>query len=395
MNVVKFIYKQVNNSMMRVFFLFCFVMCLFSNAVYTQTDKAKTKTEQREHLLAQLEKQTEIFLATIDAKREQIKVKKDALEIELANLKAVKTKKKDLAAKEQKMQELDKKIAALVNKDREYGKMRNQAISLQTTVDEMHSGIAGSSKQKTSTTTQLQNAEEKRQVVSDKIDENTASFLEAITTKQAQNQTQKEALERELADLQAEKTKKKNLAEKEQKIQDLKKKIAALENKDKEFQKIKNEAIAMQAAMQEQATASDKKTNNASQSSQNQINSNLSTQKSSSGSTSSLTSKSTSSSTSTQTRSQTSESLNNNNKSIIPFANVDAGIYVVFGSFKEKKNAERMLSKLRKQYSNAVAMGNDSPVGMYRIAIGPYKTKEEAIAKKPQDVETWILRCGK
>jgi len=140
----------------------------------------------------------------------------------------------------------------------------------------------------------------------------------------------------------------------------------------------------------------------------------LSTQKSSSGttstpgSTSSLTSKTTSTSTSTQPRTQTTNNQSttsqtrtqtsassNNNKSIVPFANVDAGIYVVFGSFKEKKNAEKMLSKLRKQYPNVVAMGNDNPVGMYRVAIGPYKTKEEAIAKKPQDIETWILKCGK
>jgi cell division protein FtsN len=98
-------------------------------------------------------------------------------------------------------------------------------------------------------------------------------------------------------------------------------------------------------------------------------------------------------STTAQTRSQTTES-SSNSKYIVPFANVDAGFYVVFGSFRERRNAERMLAILSNQYSNVVDIGNNNVFGMYRTGIGPYKTREDAASRKPKGVRTWILRIN-
>jgi uncharacterized membrane protein affecting hemolysin expression len=67
-----------SKNSVRVFFVLCFVACLFTNVAYAQTNKTKTSAEQREEILAQLEQQTAAFLATLDAKREQNLEKKQA-----------------------------------------------------------------------------------------------------------------------------------------------------------------------------------------------------------------------------------------------------------------------------------------------------------------------------
>jgi hypothetical protein len=72
--------------------------------------------------------------------------------------------------------------------------------------------------------------------------------------------------------------------------------------------------------------------------------------------------------------------------------NVNAGYYVIFGSFMERNNAENFLYKLRQQYSNVVDMGNDNIFDMYRTGTGPYLTKEEALASRPTAKRSWVLR---
>ena len=111
-------------SVVGVFFLICFVMCLSSNEMYAQ----KSKEKQREDVLVQLESQTKTFLATIETKLEENQIKKKALEMELAKLRAEKTKKKERAAKEQKIQYLRKKIALLEDKEKEYLRMKNEIV---------------------------------------------------------------------------------------------------------------------------------------------------------------------------------------------------------------------------------------------------------------------------
>jgi len=72
--------------------------------------------------------------------------------------------------------------------------------------------------------------------------------------------------------------------------------------------------------------------------------------------------------------------------------NAPDGYYVVFGSFIERNNAERFLGRLQTRFPNVVDIGNDNIFGMYRTGIGPYKTKEEAIAQRPHDMKNWVLR---
>jgi hypothetical protein len=80
------------------------------------------------------------------------------------------------------------------------------------------------------------------------------------------------------------------------------------------------------------------------------------------------------------------------NQPLIYQGNVNSGYYIIFGSFVERNNAERFLTKLRKQYPNVVDLGNNNMFGMYRTGIGPYKTKEEALAHRPTDAKNWVFR---
>jgi hypothetical protein len=80
------------------------------------------------------------------------------------------------------------------------------------------------------------------------------------------------------------------------------------------------------------------------------------------------------------------------NQPLIYQGNVSSGYYIIFGSFIERNNAERFLTKLTKRYVNVIDLGNDNVFGMYRTGIGPYKTKEEALANRPTDARNWILR---
>ena len=80
------------------------------------------------------------------------------------------------------------------------------------------------------------------------------------------------------------------------------------------------------------------------------------------------------------------------NKYISKGENINSGYYIVFGSFKERNNAEKFLTKLERRYANVVDIGNENIFGMYRAGIGPYYSKEDAVSKRPTDVKNWILR---
>jgi hypothetical protein len=66
--------------------------------------------------------------------------------MELASVQAEKPKKKTLAARTQKIEELEKKIASLEKKDKEYQRMKNETLVLQGVVEEQQSAVMGSSK---------------------------------------------------------------------------------------------------------------------------------------------------------------------------------------------------------------------------------------------------------
>jgi DNA repair exonuclease SbcCD ATPase subunit len=91
-------------------------------------------------------------------------------------------------------------------------------------------------------------------------------------------------------------------------------------------------------------------------------------------------------------QSSSSTSSNARNQSMIFQRNVSSGYYIVFGSFIERNNAEKFLAKLRNRYTNVVDLGNDNIFGMYRTGIGPYRTKEEAVAQRPTEAKNWVLR---
>lgn len=72
--------------------------------------------------------------------------------------------------------------------------------------------------------------------------------------------------------------------------------------------------------------------------------------------------------------------------------NINSGYYIIFGSFIERNNAERFLAKLKRKYPNVADLGNNNMFGMYRTGIGPYNTKEEALANRPTDAKNWVYR---
>jgi chromosome segregation ATPase len=92
------------------------------------------------------------------------------------------------------------------------------------------------------------------------------------------------------------------------------------------------------------------------------------------------------------TTAQRSSSTTARNQPMITQANITSGYYIIFGSFIERNNAERFLAKLEKKYPNVIDLGNENIFGMYRTGIGPYRTKEEAIANRPTDAKNWVLR---
>ena len=69
---------------------------------------------------------------------------------------------------------------------------------------------------------------------------------------------------------------------------------------------------------------------------------------------------------------------------------VTIGYYIIFGSFKDKDNAERFYNDLKKQYPN-LSIINDND--FYMIGIGPYTNKEKAFAEKPAG-NSWIKKIG-
>jgi DNA repair exonuclease SbcCD ATPase subunit len=92
------------------------------------------------------------------------------------------------------------------------------------------------------------------------------------------------------------------------------------------------------------------------------------------------------------TASQRSYTSYSKNQPITYQGNVSSGYYIIFGSFIERSNAEKFLDRLQRQYVNVIDLGNDNIFGMYRTGIGPYKTKEEAIANRPTNARNWVLR---
>jgi hypothetical protein len=251
--------------------------------LYTQSNNTKN-AQQKEELLSHLENQTTTFLSTINGKREQVRLMKEGLETELKNLRAAKTKKKEQAAKEQKIQYLEQKIASLETKDKEYQRMENEALELLSTL------------KNTST-----------------ANKNTNKIGNKTTVEQS---TLQEPIQ------------KNNVTNSE------------------------NNAVKTQ---QYQSSVADKNATTGHYSRNNVV------------------------------KTQQSQ----------PFAasgNVASGYYIVFGSFVERNNAEKFLTRLKSQFSNVVDIGNNNIFGMYRTGIGPYKTKEEAIAKRPTDMKNWILK---
>jgi len=264
-----------------------------------------------------------------------------------------------------------------------------------------------------------QNQTQQKNVATANANENVASYLANIQTKREQNQQQLTETQADLEKHQAKKTTKKTRAADEQIEQALERKIANLENKDKEYQKMEQEAIALQTTAQNnQSYASTNGSNSSAgisaQNQQNQTNVNSKTTTSAStqeyaqnqnsrSTTSTSTQKSTSTTTQGYTQTQPRSTSGNqastssqNTRVTYGYqpvnGNVTTGYYVVFGSFIDRNNATKFLSKLQTRFSNVMDIGNDNEFGMYRTGIGPYVTKEEALAQRPTDMKNWVLR---
>jgi len=182
------------------------------------------------------------------------------------------------------------------------------------------------------------------------LEENIALFLSIIKTKREHILQQKEEMQAEWENYQTKKETKKTKAIDAQIEQAWYGKIVHLDTKDKAYQKIETEAIALQDSIQTLFHVI-------------------------------ITSK--------------AKSIDQNLKydaKLMVTEDANGDYYIVFGSFIKRNDATKLLSKLQKQYSNAVDIGNENVFGMYRIGIGPYTTKQEAIVQRPTNAESWILK---
>jgi len=405
----KLVVRQVKSpAIVKVFLLFClFAAYLFSSTVYAQsTDKAK-RAEQREQLMTQLEASMVSFLTTVRSKREQNHKQLEDSRLELDKHLAKKKSKKDQAIDAQIEQVLRRRVTVLENKEKDYDRMEDEAIETLVVLDSQLPLDVPRSSFMMSTITQYkekkksqllasagegQNQEQQKNItdldaqvkmlsassgqqkeeLQAQLEANAASYLASVQTKREQNQQQLKSLENELKELQSKKKSRKTQAMDEQNKQALQAKIANLEKKDLEYQQMEEEAIASLLLIQNQLAAMNEKT--------------------------SQQSSTTKSSQTQNTRSSSNQSTTTTQSPRVSYGyqpankNVTDGYYIVFGSFIERGNAERFISKLRTQFSNVVDIGNDNTFGMYRTGIGPYKTKEEAIAHRPTDMKNWILR---
>jgi len=224
-------------------------------------------------------------------------------------------------------------------------------------------------------TNKAKNTEQKQQLML-QIEKNVASFLFSVKAKCEQAQFQKNTLEAELASLYAKKKKKKTEIEKQiERI--IQQKIVYLEKRIQEYQSIENEIIEIQSVMKNLISlVTNSKAKNTIQNQQKQINQSVIDENNIVLIQEYIP---------TQYHCQTSDNQ------FIDTGNLILVYYLILGSFAKINEAEKFQSKLKKHYPNAVNIGNENIYGMYRVGIGPYTTKEEAMAQKSSYTDSWVL----
>jgi len=215
--------------------------------------------------------------------------------------------------------------------------------------------------------------EERKEQLVLQLKEEITLFLSTLHIKYGQVLQRKQAVENALAPIQAKKKSKKTEMD-NQIEQALQVKKAALENKIQRYQKMEDEALKLQSDIDNLFVIifnSKTKTLNPNQQKQLTIhnkdeNDTVIMQK--------------------YVSTQTMPSYNQ----IISTKRADTVYYIILGSFMKKRESEQYLAKIQKQYANAVILGNENTSNMYRVGMGPYATKEEAISKRPTNMRSWI-----
>ena len=240
------------------------------------------------------------------------------------------------------------------------------------------------------------NAQQKEQILL-QLENQTTTFLSTVNEKRVKLQQQKEELEKELTILQSKKKRKKTQAEDEQRKEAILKKLASLETKDKEYQRMENEAMELLATLKNTYPANKNLAPNTIEKEQSTLQepiqkNNVTNSENNTVKTQQYQPAVANRSTPTVDYSKKNVVKTQQPQTSVASGNVANGYYIVFGSFVERNNAERFLTRLKSQFSNVVDIGNDNIFGMYRTGIGPFKTKEEAIAKRPTDMKNWVLK---
>ena len=240
---------------------------------------------QHEQFRSELDANAVAYLATIQTNREQNQQQLVELRTELEQHQAKKPNKKTQAMDEQIEQSLERKIANLENKDKEYQKMEEEAVVFLSEVENRSSNTQRSKSQtgnvaqnqaKTpprtqslgsanNTTANNNNIQQNEQLLT-KLDAD-VSYLATIQTKREQNQQQLVEVRLELEQHQAKKPNKKTRTADEQIEQSLERKLTNLERKDREFQKIEEEAVANISLVME-SIAQSQQSNNVARTSQ-------------------------------------------------------------------------------------------------------------------------------
>ncbi len=414
--------QQAIRPVIKLFFLLCFIACPFSYSTYAQTDK---NAEQKEQDISQLGEKMTSFLSTINSKEEQIQLQIDKLEAELEAHQAKKTKKKNQAEYELITESLESKIADLYIKKRQCQTLRNEAMTLISTVKDKQDNSSSDSKTLNSGTnsiTQNQqkqtNTDEQRRITksatstaaatsSDKerqiqeMRKNIALMAAEIERRKQANQSSPSS-EREKQIQESEKDAIAQSAQVEQQTQDEQKQVDINTNplstpssidKEKQIQELKRTVADLSAQM----TANAQKQDNVNDQKQRELALLVSEKEKEIQQQREIiaelrTRVQSQSQSQKYTQIQSFQPASSQSQLVVTPEDVSSGYYVVFGSFAERNNADRFLAKLKRKYNNVTDLGNDNAYGMYRTGIGPYKTKEEAANQRPTDARSWLLR---
>jgi hypothetical protein len=341
-----------------------------------QSTPKSANAQLKEALISHLDANTESFLTTVQNKREQNQQQLAEAKIELQKQQAKKKTKKTQLMDEQIEQSLERKIANLESKEKEYKKLEEEAIELKQTLQGQ-----------TETFAQQQQHQQQEQ---------------QWQQQEQQQQQQRQQRLSSVAQDQSKQTNQTNQTSTSKNNTQTANSQSGTSTSSSNAQTAAYQSGTSTSSSNAQTAARQSGTGTSSSNAQTAARQSGTSTSSSDAQTAARQSGTSTPSSYTQTTArQSGTSTPSSDKTLAQntrisygyqTGNVSAGYYIVFGSFIERSNAVRFLDKLRLRFPNVVDIGNDNMFDMYRTGIGPYTTKEEAVAQRPTDMKNWILR---